>query len=165
MTDHNTSGRNNHARAIIDTPQRTRRPCRTSCSPSPKSPTSSAPRSPPCATGATLAPDRTASASDAASATGTTTSPPGCNSRAPPVTSPDPGPGGEARRRPRRGAGIGNVLERYLARVWSPENPQNGLWQGVPTTFGGTWLDLRKDQRSPLGERAWGYESGDVPAP
>ena len=65
MTDDNTPDRNNHARASSTTPQRTARPCRTSCSPSAKSPTSCATRSPPCVTGATSAPDRTASASDA----------------------------------------------------------------------------------------------------
>jgi len=151
--------------ASSTTPQRTGRPSRTSCSPSPKSPTSSAPRSPPCVTGATSAPDRTACASGAACASGTTTSPPGCNSRAPRRNRPDPGPGGEARRRPRWGAGIGNALERYLPRVWSPENPQTGLGKGVSTTFGGTWPDLCKDQRSPVGERAWGNEVGNVPAP
>ena len=46
-----------------------------------------------------------------------------------------------------------------------PKSPQNGPWQGVSTTFGGTCPDQRKDQRTPLGVRAWGDEVGDVPPP
>src|ERR1035437_4823232 len=57
------------------------------CSPSVKSPTSSASPSPPFATGATSAPVPAASASAAACATGTTKSPPGCKAKA---TAPPP---------------------------------------------------------------------------
>ena len=62
---------------------------------------------------------------------------------------PRPGPGGEARRRPRRGAGTGNVFERYLPRSGHPKTLRTGLGKGVSTTFGGTCPDQRKDQRTP----------------
>lgn len=122
------------------------------------------PRSPPCVTGATSAPDLTAAAWHAPCATGTTASPPGYNSKAPPATSPDPGPEGEARRLPRRGAVAGNV-ERSARGFGHRKTLSTGLGKGVFATFGGTCPDLRKDQRTPWGVRAWGDEVGDVPPP
>ena len=78
---------------------------------------------------------------------------------------PDPGPGGEAARRGWRGAGAGNVWSVTSVGSGHRKTLRTGLDTGVSTTFGGTWPDLRKDQRTPLGVRAWGGEVGDVPAP
>ena len=78
---------------------------------------------------------------------------------------PRPGPGGEARRRPRWGAGTRNVWNGTSGGSGHPKTLRTGPGKGVSTTFGGTCPDQRKDQRSPLGERAWGNEVGDVPGP
>ena len=78
---------------------------------------------------------------------------------------PRPGPGGEARRRPRWGAGTRNVWNDTSGESGHPRSLRTGLGKEVPTTFGGTWPDQRKDQRTPWGVRAWGNEVGDVPPP
>ena len=67
--------------------------------------------------------------------------------------------------RSHRASGDRQRFGTYLRGSGHPKTLRTGLGKECPQLSGVRGLTCAKTDVPPLGERAWGYESGDVPAP